>query len=149
MAVPIKYLKDRVAMYMHTYTLYSAFRPFGCSILLSAWDPMDGPSMYCLEPSGLSYGYFGCAIGKAKQAAKTEMEKLKFSEMKCADLIKEAARIIYVVHDEIKDKSFELELSWVGEFTDGRHEWVPKNIFDAAEKHAKDSVKQDSDSDSA
>ena len=38
-------------------------------------------------------GYLGCAIGKAKQAAKTEMEKLKLSDMTCAELVKEAAKM--------------------------------------------------------
>ena len=46
--------------------------------------------------------------------------------MTCAELIKEAAKIIYVIHDEVKDKEFELELSWVGEHTGGRHQVVPK-----------------------
>lgn len=72
--IPLKYLKDRVALYMHAYTLYSAFRPFGASLLMAAHE-YDGPQMYCIDPSGISWGYYGCAIGKAKQAAKTEMEK--------------------------------------------------------------------------
>ena len=33
--------------------------------------------------------------------------------MTCKELVKEAAKIIYQVHDEVKDKMFELELSWV------------------------------------
>ena len=32
------------------------------------------------------------------------------------------------VHDEVKDKMFELELSWVGEFTDGVHKRVPEDV---------------------
>ena len=75
--------------------------------------------MYCLDPSGTSYGYWGCAAGKAKSNAETELEKIKIQEMTCAELVKEAAKIIYMVHDEVKDKMFELELSWVGEFTNG------------------------------
>jgi len=35
--------------------------------------------------------------------------------MTCEELVKEVAKIIYVVHDEVKDKNFELELSWIGE----------------------------------
>ena len=38
-------------------------------------------------------GYFGCAVGKAKQAAKTEIEKLKLADMTCKELVKEAARM--------------------------------------------------------
>jgi 20S proteasome subunit alpha 7 len=146
-SIPLKYLKDRVALYMHAYTMYSALRPFGSSLLLASYDPLDGPQLYCLEPSGLNYGYFGTAIGKAKQAAKTEIEKLKLKDMTCKELIKEAAKIIYQVHDEIKDKAFELELSWVGEFTNGRHEPVPRAVFEEAEKFAKEALRADSDSD--
>ncbi|XP_076320780.1 proteasome alpha7 subunit isoform X1 [Tachypleus tridentatus] len=145
-SVPLKYLKDRVAMYMHAYTLYSAVRPFGCSILMAASEP-DGPQLYCVDPSGISWGYYGCAIGKAKQAAKTEIEKLKVKEMTCRELVKEAAKIIYVIHDEIKDKTFELELSWVGTETGGIHKFVPKDLFDEAEKYAKDALQEESDSD--
>ncbi|XP_054169067.1 proteasome subunit alpha type-3-like [Oppia nitens] len=145
--IPIKYLKERTAMYLHAYTLYSALRPFGCSVLMSSYDAIDGPQLYCLDPSGLSWGYHGCAIGKAKQAAKTELEKLKLKEMSAKDLIKEAAKIIYMVHDEIKDKAFELEMSWIGADTRGKHEWVPKELFDEAERLAKEAIKPDSDSD--
>lgn len=103
--------------------------------------------LYCVEPSGVSYGYWGCAAGKAKQAAKTEIEKLKVQEMSCQDLIKEAAKIIYMVHDEVKDKMFELELSWVTEATNGLHERVSQAVQDEAEKFAKAAMEEDSDSD--
>jgi len=52
-----------------------------------------------------------------------------------------------VVHDEVKDKNFELELSWVGEHTKGLHEKVPDDIFKEAEAYAKASLAEDSDSD--
>ena len=144
--IPIKYLKDRVSMYMHAHTLYSFVRPFGAACLVGSWDEFDGPQLYCMEPSGHSYGYFGIGIGKAKQAAKTEIEKLKLNELTCEQLVKEAAKIVYMVHDEIKDKQFELELSWVGEFTKGKHEIVPKEVHESAEKFAKEALRPESDS---
>ncbi|CAG2063247.1 unnamed protein product, partial [Timema podura] len=52
--IPLKYLNERVAMYMHAYTLYSAVRPFGCSIILGTYE-QDGPVMYMIDPSGVSY----------------------------------------------------------------------------------------------
>lgn len=85
--------------------------------------------------------------GKAKQSAKTEIEKLKLPEMTCKDLVKEAARIIYLVHDELKDKQFELEMSWVGAHTNGRHERVPADIKAEAENKARQAMAEDSDSD--
>ncbi len=47
----------------------------------------------CLYSLSYYQGYKGCAIGKNKQGAKTELEKLKFSEVSARDLIKEAARM--------------------------------------------------------
>ncbi|EFB24923.1 hypothetical protein PANDA_000829, partial [Ailuropoda melanoleuca] len=75
--IPLKHLADRVAMYVHAYTLYSAVRPFGCSFMLGSYSVNDGAQLYMIDPSGVSYGYWGCAIGKARQAAKTEIEKLQ------------------------------------------------------------------------
>ncbi|CAD6222282.1 GSCOCG00000893001-RA-CDS [Cotesia congregata] len=144
--IPVKYLNERVAMYMHAYTLYSAVRPYGCSVILSAREA-DGPTMYMIDPSGVSYGYFGCAVGKAKQSAKTEIEKLKLADMSCKELVKEAARIIYLVHDELKDKQFELEMSWVGAHTKGKHERIPHEIKAEAEAKARQAMAEDSDSD--
>ncbi|XP_015593934.1 proteasome subunit alpha type-3 [Cephus cinctus] len=144
--IPLKYLNERVSMYMHAYTLYSALRPYGCAVILSAYEA-EGPAMYMIDPSGVSYGYYGCAVGKAKQSAKTEIEKLKLSDMTCKDLVKEAARIIYLVHDELKDKQFELEMSWVGAHTNGKHERVPSDVKTEAEAKARQAIDEDSDSD--
>lgn len=78
---PLEHLAERVADYMHAYTLYSAVRPFGAAVLLSSWSKVGGAQLYMIDPAGLGYAYHGCAIGKAKQAAKTEIEKLKLLEM--------------------------------------------------------------------
>lgn len=145
--VPCKVLADRVAMYMHAYTLYSFVRPFGCSVMLSSYDQTDGPQMFMIEPSGICHGYFGCTVGKAKQAAKTEIEKVQMKNMPMQELVKEVAKIIYTVHDEVKDKAFELELSWVGAATNGRHEMVPSNIHAEAEKYAKAALEDNDGSD--
>ncbi|NP_001279073.1 proteasome subunit alpha type-3 [Callorhinchus milii] len=145
--IPLRHLADRVAMYVHAYTLYSAVRPFGSSFILGSYNEDDGAQMYMIDPSGVSHGYWGCAIGKAKEAAKTEIEKLQMKDLTCREVVKEVAKIIYIVHDEVKDKSFELELSRVGENTKGRHELVPKDIKEEAEKYAKDSLEEDDESD--
>lgn len=51
----MKYLADRVAMYKHAYTLYSAVRPFGCSVALGSYDEVDGPQLFMVDPSGVSF----------------------------------------------------------------------------------------------
>jgi len=145
--IPLTHLTQRVSSYMHAHTLYSSIRPFGAMMMLGSWSKEEGAQMFCIEPSGVGYGFWGCAAGKAKSNAKTELEKLKMANMTCEELIKEAAKIIYQVHDEVKDKMFELELSWVGEFTKGVHQRVPEKVHTEAEKYAKAAMEEDSDSD--
>ena len=53
-----------------------------------------------------------------------------------------------MVHDEVKDKMFELELSWVGEFTNGVHQRVPDHVHVEAEKSAKSMTMEDGDNNS-
>ena len=38
-------------------------------------------------------GFYGTAVGKGKQLAKTELEKLKFEELSVREAVKEAARM--------------------------------------------------------
>ena len=50
--IPLSYLSDRVAMYMHAYTLYSSIRPFGAALMLGSTEP-DGPKLLVVDPSGV------------------------------------------------------------------------------------------------
>ncbi|EDW49403.1 proteasome subunit alpha type-3 [Drosophila sechellia] len=144
-AIPLKHLCDRVAGYVHAYTLYSAVRPFGLSIILASWDEVEGPQLYKIEPSGSSFGYFACASGKAKQLAKTEMEKLK-TDMRTDELVESAGEIIYKVHDELKDKDFRFEMGLVGRVTGGLHLINPSELTEKARK-AGDAANKEEDSD--
>jgi 20S proteasome subunit alpha 7 len=143
--IPIKELCDRVAHYVHLCTLYWWLRPFGSATILGGYD-RDGPQLYMIEPSGVAYRYFGAAIGKGRQAAKTAIEKLKLSEMTCREGIIAVAKIIYEVHDEAKDKAFELELSWVCDESNKQHQRVPADLLEEAKvaaKAAKDALDED------
>jgi 20S proteasome subunit alpha 7 len=98
----------------------------------------------------LVQGYYGAATGKGRQIAKSELEKLNLSEgqLSLQEGVREAARIIYVAHDDNKDKEFELEMTWISTVdgpTKGRHEEVPKDIMEEAEKLAKKSLEGDDD----
>ncbi|KIJ37459.1 hypothetical protein M422DRAFT_231860 [Sphaerobolus stellatus SS14] len=137
----LKGVADRLGLYVQAYTLYSSVRPFGISSILGAVDK-DGPVLYVIEPSGIFYGYHGAAVGKGRQLAKTELEKLKLSELTTREAVMEAARIIYLVHDDAKDKEFELEMSWIGDETQGRHLAVPDDLKKEAEQKAKDALEQ-------
>jgi 20S proteasome subunit alpha 7 len=46
-----------------------------------------------------------------------------------------------MVHDEVKDKDFELEISWISiSETNGKHVAVPQEIIEAAEVKAKEAL---------
>ena len=93
------------------------------------------PVLYTVEPSGACTGVFAAAVGKGRQAAKTELEKLlplPGTTLNSQRALVEAAKILLTVHDETKDKLFEIEMSWVTEATGWRTEIVPDAIRDAA-----------------
>jgi len=140
--IPSRVLNERLSGFMQAYTLYGHLRPFGCSIILASWD-VTGPNLHMIEPAGISYAYFGTAVGKAKQAGKGEIEKLKLSELTVRQAVNEVAKIIYTIHDEVKDKEFELELSWICAESNYEHQIVPKEIQAEAEKFAKAALEED------
>lgn len=47
---------------------------------------------------------------------------------------------IYLVHDDSKEKEFELEMSWIGDETGGLHLPVPKDLHQEAEEKAKSAI---------
>lgn len=42
-------------MYVHAYTLYGSIRPFGVSCLLGSYDKAEGPELFVIDPSGVSF----------------------------------------------------------------------------------------------
>jgi len=104
-----------------------------------------------IDPSGTSYKYFGCAAGKGRQAAKTEMEKLALNKADPAENIsvkegvKQLAKIIYMLHEEGKDKPFELEMSWLCEATGWEHKGVPRDLIQQATEWAKEEISKEVD----
>lgn len=111
--IGVPQLSDRLGQYVQAYTLYSSVRPFGISAIIGGGSVEDGTGLYMIEPSGAYYGYHACATGKGRQLAKNELEKLDFANLSAKDAVAAAARIIHSVHDESKDKDFELEIGFI------------------------------------
>ncbi|ANB14931.1 proteasome core particle subunit alpha 7 [Sugiyamaella lignohabitans] len=94
-----------------------------------------------IEPSGTSWGYHGAATGKGRQVAKSELEKLDLGSLDARQAVKEAAKIIYLAHEDSKDKDFELEMTWVSQSaTGGKHEFVPADLLQEAKQYAIDEL---------
>ena len=90
-----------------------------------------------VDPSGVSYRYFATAIGKGKNGAKSQLEKLDLSTLTCREAVIEAAKVIYTQHDPAKDKPIELELSWACDESNKCHQLVPAALHAEAEAAAK------------
>merc|ERR1711977_124073 len=144
--IPGHVLNERLASFMHLFTAYWSVRPFGASVLMGT-HTRDGYELYMLDPSGTAYRYYAMALGKAKQAAKTELEKLNLDELSARDALFEVAKVIHGVHDEVKDKDFELELSWISDETNGEHRLVDKEMRDEISQRAKDALDEEDESD--
>lgn len=143
-------LSERVAGEVHMHTLYWYLRPFGCTVMVANYDANSGPQLQMIEPAGQNYKYFACAVGKQKQGAKTELERLKFDAITCREAVKKIAEIIYKLHDDVKDKEFELEMSWVCDESDKKHVMVPAELRAeaiAAAKEAKERTEMEDSSD--
>merc|ERR1712157_481281 len=100
--IPPEVLAERLGLFVHAYTLYWSIRPFGCSVLLGCVDKeTKKPSVFSVDPAGMVYKYSGTAIGKGKQAAKTEIEKLLGGnpDLTCKDALVHVAKILHKVHD--------------------------------------------------
>jgi 20S proteasome subunit alpha 7 len=89
-------LADRLSAFKQAYTCYGSVRPFGISTLLAGIDK-TGPRLFCIEPSGVFYGYRACAIGKGRALARTELEKVVGREdgvgVSCREGVMEIARM--------------------------------------------------------
>lgn len=142
-AIPPEVLCDRLSQYVHYFTLHGSLRPFGSACIIASYDEeLKSHQLHMVEPSGLSYRYFGCALGKGRMSAKTEIEKLKLSEMTCRQALKEIAKIIHTLHDESKDKPFELEMSWLCEESEWKHKIISKDLVTEAEEAAKKELEE-------
>ncbi|CUS20843.1 LAQU0S01e15874g1_1 [Lachancea quebecensis] len=147
--IPLPALADRLGQYVQAHTLYNSVRPFGITAIVGGVDE-NGAHLYMLEPSGTYWGYKGAATGKGRQSAKAELEKVisTETELDAREAVKEAARIIYLAHEDNKEKDFELEMSWCSASeTNGLHKAVPKDLLDEALAFAKAENGDGSDSD--
>lgn len=141
--VPPHILAERVGFFMHHHTVYYSYRPIGTSILLGHYDSDTAPSVWCVEPSGLVTKWVGKAVGKGRQLANTEIEKLDLAKLTCKEALFHCARILHKVHDENKD--FELEINWVCKDSGYEHAIAPKDLVDDAEKRAKTALEEEDD----
>lgn len=148
--IPPQVLADRLAAYVHYFTLHGALRPFGACSVLASCTEQNEPTLWMVEPNGVAYAYKGVAAGKGQQAAKTELEKLSSSPLTSQEAVQQIAKILTLLHRENKDsegKPLELELSWVCEASGWQHVGVPKDVVAAARAWANEQLEEEEDDD--
>jgi len=135
--IPGTILADRMGLFVHAYTLGWSVRPFGSSLFLGIKsEHQDAAELYSIDPSGACYRYHGIAVGKGRQVAKVEMEKLKLNELTCEDALVEMCRILKLSHEESKDRIMEMEVATMRKDRDFLFELVPFEKIDEASAKA-------------
>lgn len=147
--IPVDVLVKRVSNYMFQYTLNGYYRPFGCAVIFGGTDPSTKkPELWMADPSGVCWRYKAIAIGKTRQAAKTELEKVQLGEINCEQGVKELTKVVHAVRDENQaHKQFLIDVSHVGVKTNGRHKFVGESAKEDAEQWAKNELNSDSEDD--
>lgn len=150
--VPPAVLADRMSAYVHYFTCHGALRPFGATAIIGGYDPdLNEHALYMVEPSGVSYQYYGCVAGNGRQACKTEMEKLNLTgkngsggdPVTVNEAVKQLARMVYMLYedkDDAKKDKLELEVSWICEESKWEHAPVPSEIVNEAIEWAKEDI---------
>jgi 20S proteasome subunit alpha 7 len=137
--MPPKLLAERVAMYMHAHTQYWSVRPFGVSVFLGSWK--GGKSeLFCIAPSGAVTKMSGEAIGKGRQAAKNEIEKVDFSNLTVAECLSLVTKAIIKAHDD-NDKEYEIEIAVISDETRGVHQEVSREVLSQLVEQAKQAIR--------
>lgn len=77
-----------------------------------------------MDPSGTCNQYYGCANGRGKQSARSEIEKLDFKAFTCEEALPKIAKILLTSTEETKDKGRELEFSVISDETHHEHKFL-------------------------
>ena len=70
------------------------------------------------------------------------------TEMSCREVLPHLAKLLHKGHDDLKDKPFELEMTWVCEASGWTHRRVPQNLIDEADAWAKAKIEEEEMADS-
>eukprot|EP01013_Petalomonas_cantuscygni_P015633 TRINITY_DN32511_c0_g1_i1.p1 TRINITY_DN32511_c0_g1~~TRINITY_DN32511_c0_g1_i1.p1 ORF type:complete len:248 (+),score=39.05 TRINITY_DN32511_c0_g1_i1:167-910(+) len=143
-SVPMKgsVLADRLGYFIHMYTLYAFFRPFGATCLLGSYAD-DGPQLYCISPTGEAVGHWAVACGKARLQAKSHLESVDFRKLTVREGVDLVAKALVAANDPEKDPNWELEIGWISDATGRAFQYVPQDIVDAAKAKAEEALEEE------
>lgn len=132
--MPGHVLAERVGAYLHLFNLYGYLRPYGTAHLMAAKDNLNGHALFLLETSGIVHRFYGTAVGKHRQGAKTEIEKLDLDSMTCREAVQRIVKMFMANRDDQKDH--EIEMGWLTEGNGWAYKAVPIDLIKQAEAAA-------------
>lgn len=139
--IPPHCLADRLAEYMHAHTTYGGYRPLGIGVLLTGFDELEGRAfLHMVSSKGVTYRFFGAAIGKGRQAATTELEKLQLEDLTCEEALEAVAEIILTISDVPVEKTAILEGGWIKD-KEQHFSLIPADLLERTKQKAQQTVK--------
>lgn len=73
--IPCSYLASRVAQQFQVNTQHAGARTMGVDLMLSAVDEEQGPQLFKIDPSGMSFSYLGTSSGEKRAEATSLLER--------------------------------------------------------------------------
>lgn len=137
-----KYLSNRLAQYISTFTEYYQLRPFGVNIFIASYDSKMGTQLYSINAAGECHGYFACAEGNKKQQNRNELEKLIVNTESVEKNTYQLIKILTKSQDENNSKKIEIEMCFISN-NSLKVTRVPNEIIKELEKRAKENIKQE------
>lgn len=141
--IPGAVLAERISLQFHMRTIYSAYRPYGTSVIFATHDNMRGPALWMIEPSGQMFQYYGCASGRGKQLVRNEIEKGKFRELTVQEALPLVAKMLLKAQDEMREKKMEIELSVLCKDTNWSHKILDRATTDRMTVEAQASIENE------
>ncbi|KAL4493549.1 hypothetical protein ABPG72_004042 [Tetrahymena utriculariae] len=136
MSVSGRILSERTGQYLHAHTLYGAYRPFGCSVIISSYDPIDGLQLHQSDNAGYCLGYYACAQGQGKQEVMAHFGRRNFRDLTCEEALPYVILALNKARKEANEGIYQYEVSWITEQNNYVHCHVPNDIRDAAQAQA-------------
>jgi hypothetical protein len=94
--------------------------------ILAAWTDKNECELYSVNANGENYKCFGCVIGHQKEYIKEALLKIDFKALNVRQLLTDVVKIALEFCDEEDD----LQVSWISDETNGKHQICDKKLVD-------------------